>query len=78
MDKPVDFKGQDFEFLKFGGGRRGCPALTFGLASVEYVSSNMLCWFDWRLPIASVEGRDLVLDMGEVYRLAVATLRVSV
>ncbi|KAG2678727.1 hypothetical protein I3760_11G016600 [Carya illinoinensis] len=69
IDNPVDFRGQDFEFLPFGGGRRGCPGLTFALASVEYVIANMLCWFDWRLPKASVKGQDL--DMGEVYGLTV-------
>ncbi|KAG7954424.1 hypothetical protein I3843_11G017200 [Carya illinoinensis] len=69
IDNPIDFRGQDFEFLPFGGGRRGCPRLPFGLASVEHVIANMLCWFDWRLPIASAKGQDL--DMGEVYGLTV-------
>jgi cytochrome P450 len=46
IDNPVDFKGQDFEFIPFGGGRRGCPGITFGVASVEYVIANILCWFD--------------------------------
>ncbi|XP_042948682.1 phenylacetaldehyde oxime monooxygenase CYP71AN24-like [Carya illinoinensis] len=70
IDNAIDFKGQDFEFLPFGGGRRGSPWLTFGLTSVEYVIAKMLCWFDWRLPIASIKGQDL--GMGEVYRLTVA------
>ncbi|KAG2678725.1 hypothetical protein I3760_11G016400 [Carya illinoinensis] len=70
IDNAIDFKGQDFEFLPFGGGRRGCPWLTFGLTSVEYVIANMLCWFDWRLPIASIKGQDV--GMGEVYGLTVA------
>ncbi|KAG2678726.1 hypothetical protein I3760_11G016500 [Carya illinoinensis] len=69
IDNPVDFRGQDFEFLPFGGGRRGCPGLTLGLASVEHVIANMLCWFDWRLSTASAKGQDL--DMGEVYGLTV-------
>ncbi|XP_059443423.1 cytochrome P450 71A1-like [Corylus avellana] len=68
-DNPVDFKGQDFEFIPFGGGRRGCPGLTFGVTAVEYVIANILCWFDWRLPSDIVQGEGL--DMSEVDGLTV-------
>ncbi|XP_059444313.1 cytochrome P450 71A1-like [Corylus avellana] len=69
-DNPIDFKGQDFEFIPFGGGRRGCPGLTFGVASLEIVVANILCWFDWKLPSADVQGKDL--DMSEVNGLSVS------
>ncbi|XP_059443549.1 cytochrome P450 71A1-like [Corylus avellana] len=65
----VDFRGQDFEFIPFGGGRRGCPGLTFGVASVEYVVANILYWFDWNLPGDNVQGEDL--DMSEANGLTV-------
>jgi cytochrome P450 len=68
-DNPIDFKGQDFEFIPFGGGRRGCPGLTFGVASVEYVVANILYWLDWKLPGTSVKGEDL--DMSEFNGLSV-------
>jgi cytochrome P450 len=61
---PVDFKGQDFEFIPFGGGRRGCPGLTFGVASIEYVTANSLYSFDWKLHGDNVQGEDL--NMTEV------------
>jgi cytochrome P450 len=61
-DRPIDYKGQDFEFIPFGGGRRGCPGMTFGVASVENVVANLLCWFDWKL-----QGEDL--DMTEINAL---------
>jgi cytochrome P450 len=61
-DSPMDYKGQDFEFIPFGGGRRGCPGMTFGVAAVENVVANLLCWYDWKLL-----GEDL--DMTEVNAL---------
>ena len=64
----VDFKGQDFEFIPFGIGRRVCPGMAFGVASTEYVIVNLLYWFDWKLPGGAV-GEDL--DMSEAHGLSV-------
>lgn len=59
----VDFKGQDFEFVPFGSGRRKCIGMSFGLASFECVLANLLYWFDWKL----LEE----LDMSEQHGLSV-------
>ena len=64
----VDFKGQDFQFIPFGFGRRGCPGLLFGVASVEYVIANLLYLFDWKLPAGEI-GENL--DISELYGLTV-------
>ena len=66
-DKPNDLKGQNFEFIPFGGGRKGCPGMAFAVAAVEYLLANLLCWFDWRLPTINARGEEL--DMTEVNAL---------
>ncbi|ESR55870.1 hypothetical protein KPL70_006843 [Citrus sinensis] len=68
FSNPVDCKGQDFQFIPFGAGRRGCPGISFALAAVEYVMANLLYWFDWNLPLGEVEEN---LDMFEVNGLVV-------
>ncbi|KAJ9169449.1 hypothetical protein P3X46_017646 [Hevea brasiliensis] len=55
VDSSIEFTGQNFEFLPFGAGRRGCPALYMGTISVELVLANLLYYFDWKLP-NGVEG----------------------
>ncbi|KAK3225603.1 hypothetical protein Dsin_005465 [Dipteronia sinensis] len=64
----VDFKGQDIQFIPFGGGRRGCPWLSFGVAAAEFVLANLLYSFDWKLPGGAVADN---LDMTEVNGLTV-------
>ncbi|RDY00012.1 Cytochrome P450 71A1, partial [Mucuna pruriens] len=63
----VHFRGQDFQFIPFGFGRRACPGTTFGLASVEYALANLLYRFNWKLPASDTSGQDI--DMGETYGL---------
>ncbi|KAM0982338.1 hypothetical protein ACFX2I_015241 [Malus domestica] len=69
-EKSVGFVGQEFELIPFGAGRRVCPGLGFGVASAEYVLSNLLYWFDWKLPSG---GKALAetMDTDEVYGLTV-------
>ncbi|XP_047949716.1 premnaspirodiene oxygenase-like [Salvia hispanica] len=57
-DKALDFTGGDFEYLPFGTGKRMCPGMTFGLATVESALAQMLYHFDWKLP-EGVKAEDL-------------------
>jgi cytochrome P450 len=64
----VDFKGNHFQFLPFGAGRRICPGLNFGMATVEIMLANLMYYFDWQLPMGMQE-KDV--DMIEVFGLTV-------
>ncbi|MED6137401.1 hypothetical protein PIB30_064712 [Stylosanthes scabra] len=51
----IDYKGQDFQLLSFGTGRRSCIGISFELASIEIILANLLYWFDWKLPFENGE-----------------------
>ncbi|WCJ36164.1 Cytochrome P450 71AP13 [Euphorbia peplus] len=58
MNSSIDFKGQDFELIPFGAGRRSCPAIHFGTASIELALAQLIHSFDWELP-AGVKAQDI-------------------
>ncbi|VFQ69791.1 unnamed protein product [Cuscuta campestris] len=67
LEQDIDFKGQDFRFLPFGGGRRGCPGYALGLATIQLTLARLLYHFDWTLPPGV--GPDDV-DLTEIFGLA--------
>ncbi|CAL1378137.1 unnamed protein product [Linum trigynum] len=66
LDCSVDYKGRDFQFLPFGGGRRTCAGISFGMAIVKLGLANLLYNFDWELP-GKMKPEDL--DMTERFGL---------
>ncbi|KAK4363134.1 hypothetical protein RND71_018375 [Anisodus tanguticus] len=50
LDSNVDFRGQDFEFIPFGVGRRICPGLLFARQQVHLILTSLIHYFEWSLP----------------------------
>ncbi|RCV44717.1 hypothetical protein SETIT_9G396900v2 [Setaria italica] len=65
----VDVKGQDFELLPFGSGRRMCPGIGLGLRMVHMILANLLHAFAWRLPGGAAAAEEL--SMEETFSLTV-------
>jgi cytochrome P450 len=65
----VDFKGNHFQFLPFGAGRRICAGINFGMAAVEIMLANLMYCFDWQLPVVGMEEKGV--DMTEVFGVTV-------
>ncbi|OIV98183.1 hypothetical protein TanjilG_11580 [Lupinus angustifolius] len=63
----IDYRGQDFELIPFGAGRRGCPGITFATAVIELALAQLLYSFDWELPPGTC-AEDL--DLTEVFGIS--------
>ncbi|KAH7437903.1 hypothetical protein KP509_05G094600 [Ceratopteris richardii] len=60
--KDVDLKGQHFELLLFGSGRRICMGLPLAVSMVSVTLANLIHHFDWQLPDGQTPE---TLNMGE-------------
>ncbi|KAH7836502.1 hypothetical protein Vadar_002148 [Vaccinium darrowii] len=61
----MDPRGNDFELIPFGAGRRICAGARMGVVMVEYFLGTLVHSFDWKLPDGMVE-----LNMDETFGLA--------
>ncbi|CAH1428286.1 unnamed protein product [Lactuca virosa] len=66
-EKPnADVKGNDFEVIPFGAGRRICAGMSLGLRMVQLLTATLVQAFDWELA-NGLDPRDL--NMEEAYGL---------
>ncbi|THU62143.1 hypothetical protein C4D60_Mb01t02030 [Musa balbisiana] len=62
----VDLRGQDFELIPFGAGRRICAGMSLGIRMVQFMTATLVHAFDWSLPEGQKPEK---LDMEEAYGL---------
>ncbi|XP_057542296.1 cytochrome P450 76AD1-like [Amaranthus tricolor] len=49
LECDIDFKGQNFELLPFGAGRRICPGIALSCRMLTLMMSNLLYKYNWEL-----------------------------
>lgn len=64
----IDFRGQDFELIPFGAGRRICPGLPLAYRMVHLMVAALVGNFEWELDGMQLEK----IDMGEKFGLSVS------
>ncbi|KAH7514007.1 hypothetical protein FEM48_Zijuj11G0043000 [Ziziphus jujuba var. spinosa] len=67
LNSSLDFKGNDFQYIPFGAGRRICPGLPMAAKHVSLLAASLIHFFDWSLP------RDMDpnnLDMSEKFAIS--------
>ncbi|KAI3741243.1 hypothetical protein L1987_58914 [Smallanthus sonchifolius] len=66
LEVDIDYKGQDFEFIPFGAGRRMCPGLNIAYKMLHIMLGSLIQKFDWKLE-GNMRAQDI--DMGEKFGL---------
>ncbi|KAJ8625566.1 hypothetical protein MRB53_034096 [Persea americana] len=61
---PVDVKGQQFEYLPFGSGRRSCPGVSFAMQVMHLSLARLIHGFELEVPVGAPR-----IDVRESLRL---------
>ncbi|WMV17192.1 hypothetical protein MTR67_010577 [Solanum verrucosum] len=72
QDSKLDVRGQDFELIPFGAGRRICPGLPLAIRMIPIMFGTLLNTFKWKTE-GDIAPKDL--DMEEKFGLTLAKLR---
>ncbi|XP_024039458.1 cytochrome P450 71D9 [Citrus clementina] len=70
LECSIDYKGNNFEYIPFGAGRRICPGISFADAIMKLSLVVLLYHFDWTLPN---EMKHEDLDMTETFSVGIRT-----
>ena len=62
----LDVRGQHYELIPFGSGRRMCPKTSLALQVVNVNLAAMIQYFEWKL-----DGGDRILDMEEKLEITI-------
>ena len=57
----IDVRGQHYQLLPFGSGRRGCPGASLALSVIQTTLASMIQCFDWNVHA----GNNNDIDMAE-------------
>ncbi|XP_042477515.1 probable (S)-N-methylcoclaurine 3'-hydroxylase isozyme 2 [Macadamia integrifolia] len=50
LESDVEFKGNHFQFIPFGAGRRICPGIPMPARQIHFILASLIHSFDWSLP----------------------------
>ncbi|CAI0409768.1 unnamed protein product [Linum tenue] len=50
LGSEVDARGNHFELITFGAGRRICPGMSLAYRMLHMMLGSLVHWFDWKLP----------------------------
>ncbi|XP_076958562.1 cytochrome P450 76T24-like [Bidens hawaiensis] len=64
LENEIDYKGQHFEFIPFGSGRRMCPGIPLAYRVVSLMVASFVYHYNWELPHAREE-----MDMNDIFGL---------
>lgn len=68
LDRKMDYRGQDFELIPFGSGRRICPGLPLADRMLPMLVATLLHNFDWELESGVAKPLDMTTKFGIVLR----------
>lgn len=66
----IDFRGQHFELVPFGSGRRVCPGISLALQVIQLALAALVQCFEWRVG-GGLEGGGGGLDMSEGFGMVI-------